>query len=372
MKFNCNTKELSDACNNVMKAVSTKGTIPAIEGILIKTDENCIHLTGYDFEFGINTIIPAKIEEHGSIILTAKILCDIIRRLSDDRVEILVTERFNTTIISGEAKYSIMGIDPDEYPELPSVSGGIPIILEQDLLQNMVSQTLFAVSDNSDSKPIYTGLRFEVTHNQLKLIGIDGFRLAIRTEKINYDGEYATFVVPKKTIKELVKIFNDENKEVSINVGKRHIVFEICGYNIISRLLDGECINYNGIIPKICNTEVLINTRIAINSIEKTLPVIDDGNKTPIRCIFDQDMMRVSSVSTLGRVIDSCHANISGERVEIGFNSRYILDALRASDVDEIKINFKDALTPIILLPLQGDSFLFLISPVRLKKNENN
>lgn len=371
MKFSCDTKTLSEACNNVMKAVSTKGTIPAIEGILFKAKEDCLFLTGYDFEFGINTSIPARVEEPGSVILSAKIFCDIIRRLSDDRVEIDVNERLNANIVCGAAQYSIIGIDAEEYPELPSVSGGVPIVLSQELLQNMVSQTLFAVSDSSENKPVYTGLRFEITKDQLKIIGIDGFRLAIRTEKINYDGEYITFVVPKKTIKELVKIFENGEEEISISVGKRHIVFEVEQYSVISRLLDGEYINYNGIISKNINTEVLINVRTAINCIEKTLPVIDDGNKTPIRCIFDKDMLRVSSVSVLGRVVDTCHANVSGTRVEIGFNSKYILDALRAGDVDEIKICFQDATTPVILVPVEGDSFLFLVSPVRLKKNED-
>lgn len=371
MKFSCNTKELSDACNNVMRAVSTKVTIPAIEGILIKAQGESIYLTGYDFEFGIHTILSARVAEEGSVILNAKIFCDIIRRLGEERVEIEVNDRLNTTITSGAAQYSILGIDADEYPELPSVTGGVPVILNQELLTNMVSQTLFAVAEGENAKPIHTGLRFEIVKGGIRLIGVDGFRLAMRTETIAYEGEDIAFVVPKKTIRELTKLMSGGDENVAINVGRRHIVFEVGNYSIISRLLDGEFLNYNDVIPKTTETSVLVNTREAINCIEKTLPVIDNNTKNPIRCIFDHDMLRVSAVTVLGKVVDTCHANVSGERVEIGFNSKYILDALHTCDADEIMVELVSPTSPVKIVPIQGDGFLFLVLPVRLKRNEN-
>ncbi len=371
MKFICNTKELSDACNNVMRAVSTKVTIPAIEGILMKAQGNSLSLTGYDFEFGIHTILPAQVEEQGAVILNAKIFSDIVRRLGEEKVEIEVNDRLNTTITSGAAQYSILGIDAEEYPELPSVTGGVPVVLNQEVLSNMIAQTLFAVADSESAKPIHTGLRFEIVKGGIRLIGVDGFRLAIRTELIGYEGEDIAFVVPKKTIRELTKLMEGGENEISINVGRRHIVFEVGNYSIISRLLDGEFLNYNDVIPKTTETTVLINTREAIHCIEKTLPVIDNNTKNPIRCIFDHDMLRVSAVTALGKVVDTCHANVSGERVEIGFNSKYILDALHTCDADEIMIELVGPTSPVKIVPLQGDHFLFLVLPVRLKRNEN-
>lgn len=371
MKFTCNTKELSEACNHVMRAVSTKVTIPAIEGILMKAQGESIYLTGYDFEFGISTTICAKVETTGAVILNAKIFCDIIRRMTEEKVEIEVNERLNVVITSGAAQYAILGIDADEYPELPSVTGGIPVLLNQDLLVEMVSQTLFAVAEGENSKPIHTGLRFEIVKGGIRLVGVDGFRLAMRTELIAYDGEDICFVVPKKTIREVTKVISSDDKEVSISIGKRHIVFEVGNYSIISRLLDGEFLNYNDVIPKVTDTTVLINTRQAINCIEKTLPVIDNNSKNPIRCIFDQDMLRVSAVTALGKVVDTCHANVSGERVEIGFNSKYILDALHTCEADEVMIELVNPTSPVKIVPLQGDNFLFLVLPVRLKRNEN-
>lgn len=370
MKFSCSTKELSEACSNVMRAVSTKVTIPTIEGILMECGSDTLSLTGYDFEFGINTTLQANVTEPGAIVINAKVLSDIIRKLPDGKVSFEINGT-SVSIVNGAAQYNITGIDADDYPELPSVSGGYPLFLNQRMLQSMVNQTLFAVADNESAKPVHTGLKFELTLNQLRLIGVDGYRLAIRTETVKYNGENISFIVPKKTIRELIKLMDgDEEKDISVSVGKRHIVFEIDNYSIISRLLDGDFLDYNAAVPKTCATTVLINTDDAITCIERALPVIENDKKNPIRCLFDNDEMRVSTVSGLGRVVDYTHANISGERVEIGFNSKFLLDALRAADTDQVKIELNSAVSPAKVLPVNDDGFLFLVLPMRLK-NEN-
>lgn len=367
MKFTCNTKELSEACSNVMRAVSTKVTIPTIEGILIECGSDTLSLTGYDFEFGINTTLEANVVEPGAIVINAKVISDIIRKLPEGNVTFDISGT-SVSIISGAAQYSIMGIDADDYPELPSVSGGYPLFLNEAVLQSMISQTLFAVADNESSKPVHTGLKFELTQNQLRLVGVDGYRLAVRTETVKYDGEDISFIVPKKTIREIIKLMGTDNeKNVSVSVGKRHIVFDIDNYSVISRLLDGDFLDYNAAIPKTATTTVLINTNDAIDCIERTLPVIENDKKNPIRCLFDGDEMRVSTVSSLGRVVDYTHANVSGDRVEIGFNSKFILDALRASDTDQVRIELNSAVSPAKVMPVNDDSFLFLVLPMRLK-----
>ncbi len=370
MKFTCDTKELSNACNNVIRAVSTKVTIPTIEGILIECGSDTLSLTGYDFEFGINTILSVDVVEPGAIVINAKVLCDIIRKLADVDVTI-ETNGTSVSIISGAAQYNITGIDAEDYPELPSVNDGFPFEISQSLIYSMIMQTLFAVADNEASKPVYTGLKFEIKENELTLIGVDGYRLAIRKEKINYGGDEMTFIVPKKTIREFVKIIDPESDEnISINIGKRHIVFDIKNYSIISRLLDGEFLDYTSAVPKTITTTVLINTKDAIDCIEKTLPVIENNQKNPIRCLFDGDQMRVSTVSSLGRVVDYTHANTSGNRVEIGFNSKFLLDALNAADTDEVRIELNGPVSPVKVMPLEGENFLFLVLPMRLR-NEN-
>lgn len=367
MKFTCNARELNTACNNVMRAVSTKMTVPTIEGILMECGSDTLSLTGYDFEFGINTTLQASVTEPGAIVINAKVLCNIIKELTAETVTFDISGT-SVSIICGAAQYAITGIDADDYPELPSVSGGYPLFLNQNLLQKMVQQTLFAVADSEASKPVHTGLKFEMSLNQLRLIGVDGYRLAIRTETVKYDGEDISFIVPKKTVRELIKLLNpEEDENISVSVGKRHIVFEVGQYSIISRLLEGEFLDYNAAVPKSSNTTVLINTEDAIYCITSTIPVIENNQKNPIRCLFDADEMRVSTVSGLGRVVNYTHANVSGDRVEIGFNSKYVLDALNAADTDQVRIELSGPVSPVKVLPMTDDSFLFLVLPMRLK-----
>jgi len=370
MKIICNTEALCDVCQNVQRAVSSKTSIPAIEGILLKAIGNELLLTGYDLEVGINTSIEAKVEEQGSIIINARILCDILKKLPGEKVIIEADERQLCIIKCGEVEYKLVGIAADEYPELPTVSGGYPIIVECDILKEMIKQTIFAAAVN-DAKIVHTGLKFEITRGKIKIIAVDGFRLAIRTENIKYSGEDMSFIVPAKTLSEVTKLM-ETNDVVSMNVGKRHIIFEIGNYSIISRLLDGEFLDYNSAVPKSLTTEIKVNVRMLIESIERTSLLITDRLKSPLRCIFEDNIIKISTVTTLGMANDKVFAQIEGNRVEIGFNNRFLIDALKACGVEDVKIKLNGALSPIIVVPTdeEDESFLFLVLPVRLK-NEN-
>ena len=371
MKFQCSTALFSQACQNVQRAVSTKTSIPAVEGILIKALGNELILTGYDLEIGIKTSVNANVEEQGSIILNARILCEILRNLPAETVKIESDERNLAVITSGNTKYQIMGIAADEYPELPSVKGGFPIVISQKMLKDMVRQTVFAVAA-TDSKVVYTGIKFELSENEIKLIAVDGFRMAIRKEAIDYKGEEVSFIVPAKTLSEVVKLaVSDDNEEyISMGIGKRHILFEIGGYSIISRLLEGEFLNYKAAIPVTASTTVRIDTKSFINSIERTSLIISDRTKSLVSCVFDDNIVKISSVASLGTANDRLDAEIEGNRVEIGFNNRYLLDALKVCDTDMVKIELNGAISPILILPPEGDDFIFLVLPVRLKKND--
>lgn len=366
MKIVCSTETLSQACQNVQRAVSTKTSIPAIEGILLKAENGRLYLTGYDLEVGINTSIEAKVEQDGSIILNARYLCDIIRRLPDEEVEIEADARQLCYIRSGETNYSLNGISAEEYPELPSVTGGAPVIIDQGILKNMIRQTIFAVADNN-SNVVYTGIKFEIEKNQIKLIAVDGVRLAIRTEEIDYDGEELSFIVPGKTLSEVMKLIDEEDADVSLGVGKRHIVFEVNGYSIVSRLLEGEFLDYKSAVPASFATTVRVSTKTLMSSIDRTSLLITDRLKSPVRCIFDDNTIKISSITSLGTANDKISAQIDGERIEIGFNNRFLIEALRVCDTDEVLIKLNSPVSPIIILPPEGESFLFLVLPVRLK-----
>ena len=231
MKFVCDTAKLSEICSNVQRAVSSKSSIPAIEGIYIEAGDGRLTLTGYDLEVGIISSMEARVEESGSIILNARILCDILRNLPFETVRLESDERFICRIRSGDAEFSLIGISPSEYPELPSVESGFPIVIDGELLKDMIRKTIFAAAE-SDVKVVHTGVRFEIGNKQIRLVAVDGFRLAIRNEGIDYEGEEKIFVAPKKALNEVVKL-TDAEQTVSMNVGRRFIVFEIGNYHIV-------------------------------------------------------------------------------------------------------------------------------------------
>jgi DNA polymerase-3 subunit beta len=369
MKFTCNTLALNEACQNVQRAASSKTTLPSIEGILLKAEGNTLTLTGYDLEVGIVTNIEARVEESGAVIINARVLCEIIRKLPTDICTISADERQTVKIVSGDFDNSIMGISAAEYPELPSVSGGFPIVLKGDILKDMIRKTYFAAADNDASKAIHTGVKFEIKKGSIRLIAVDGFRLAIRNENFDYDGEEKDFVVPKKTLIEVIKLIPDGDVTVSMGVAKRHILFEIENYSIVSRLLDGDFLDYKSAVPSASTTTVKANLRQLIDSIERVSIIISDRNKSPIRCIFDNDLIRVSSSSTVGLSNDKMTAKVEGNKVEIGFNNKFLLDALRVCDSDEVLIKLNGPVQPIVIVPNEGDSFLFLVLPIRLKKD---
>ena len=364
MKIICDSTRLAKACMNIQRTVSGKSTIPAIEGILIDALGESIRLTGYDLEVGTETYLPAEVEENGSVILNAKNFCDILRMLPDDSVSIESDERNICKIKSGETEYSIIGTSSEEYPDLPVVNGGFPIVIQEGLLKDMIKKTIFSVS-TSERNPVHSGVKFEIGDGKIVLVAVDGARLAIRREEIDYSGENVSFVVPAKTLSEVVKLGEDDEKTYSISVGKRHICFEVGDYRVISRLLEGNFIDYKAAIPLSASTTIIAETRRLMECVERTALIITDRS-SPIRCNISDGKIKFSSVTSIGTASDKMFASIFGSDVEIGFNSKFILDALRACETDEVKLELNSANQPILILPTEGDKFLFLVLPVRI------
>lgn len=365
MKITCNRQKLNEAVLNIQRAVSTKSSVPALEGILLKAGQNEISMCGYDLELGMTTKIESEVTESGSIILNAKLLGDIVRRLPGETVDLFTDEKNITAIKSGPSDFSIVGIPAEEYPELPSITDETSIKIANSILKSMIRQTIFAVSE-SDAKPVHTGTLFELSKNKIKLISVDGYRLAIREEPVKCSEEIS-FVVPGKTLTEVMKLLSDDEAETEIQIGRRHILFQIGKYCVVSRLLEGEFLDYKAAIPNSSSTELIVSTRNFIDSVERVSLIITDRLKSPVRCLFENGEIKLSCTTSIGRASDQISAEISGDNVEMGFNNRYLLDALRNSEGDEVKIQLNGALSPMKILPREGNSFLFLVLPVRLK-----
>lgn len=366
MKILCERQALVDAVSNVQRAVAAKSALPALEGILLRAFGSSLFLAGYDMELGITTTIEAEVAEPGEVVLTAKLFSEIIRKLPGDEVSLVCNEKNNATIRSGNSEFSIIGFSSEDYPELPSISDGAAITVPQDMLKSMIRQTLFAVAQ-TDTRPVHTGVKFELENGVLKLIAVDGSRLAIRSETVK-SNEQLNFVVPGKTLSEVLKLLNDTDETLYLTVGMRHIILEIGGYSVFSRLLDGEFLPYRKAIPTETTTTVRIKTRTLIDAVDRASLVINDRLKSPLICRFKDDEISLSCITSLGSANDSIPADIDGRQEEMGFNSRFLLDALRNAECDEVVIELSGAQSPMKVVPVSGDNFLFLVLPVRLKR----
>ena len=367
MQFTVNRKEITDAVSNIQRAVSAKTSIPALEGILLNAGENGLELCAYDLELGITTLIPARVSEPGKSVLNAKLFSDIVRRTPDDAVSVTVDEKDIASIESGCSKFSIIGIPAVEFPELPKLADSTKLELPGSVLKSMIRQTVFAVAE-SDAKPIHQGSLFSLENGQLDVVSVDGYRLAKRTEPVEFS-EKLSFVVPGKTLAEILKLLKDSEDVVEISAGQRHILFKIDNYTVISSLLEGEFLNYKATIPSASKTNVTLRSREAIESVERVSLLITDRLKSPVRCTFSGGEIRLLCTTSMGRASDQLSVEMEGEDVVIGFNNRYLLDALKNTECDEIKVGLSGPLSPMTVQPKEGDSFLFLVLPVRLKND---
>lgn len=364
MKITCLRTDLASAISNVSRAVSTKATIPALEGVLLKAYGESLNISGYNLEIGITTDVEASIIKEGEIVLSARLFLDIVRKLPEEIVTIETDDRMVTYITCGKVDYQIVGMSSVEYPDLPTFQQTDGITVNSEVLRDMIRQTVYAVSDNT-SKPIYTGSLYEIKSGVLRIVAIDGFRMAIRSENVESESSTA-FVVPGKTQLEVLKLLTEDDEQIEIIVGQRHITFKINSYSVISRLIEGTFLDYKSTIPSNNKTELVINTRMMIDSVERMSLLNSDRIQSPVRCKFMDDEIRLSCASAVGRANDVISVPIIGESVEIGFNNRYMLEALKNTDTDEVKLVLNGPISPIVIKPVKGDSFLSIVVPVRL------
>ncbi len=366
MRFICDKSEICEAMGNVSKAVSTKSAVPALEGVKIKLNGNILELTGYDLELGIRTNISVKSDDNGEFIINARLFNEIIKKMPSDEICISVDDNLNVTIICEQIEYNISAIPSDEYPELPELDREKSITITQSTLKNMINQTIYAVAV-SDSKPILTGEFFDIDESgNFNMVALDGFRLAVRNEKIDCSERYS-FVVPSKALAEIARLLKDDESQCTMFTNGRHIIFDISKYLVFSRLLDGEFHNYKNSIPSNFSTEVIIKTRELIESLERCSLLISEKNKSSIKCEFSDGKLNISCQTTLGKINDEMSVDINGNSLVIGFNNKFAIDALKAADTDKVRLQMNGSNKPIIILPMMGDSFTYLLMPMNFR-----
>ena len=370
MKFSCEKALLQAAISTTSRAVSPKSSIPALEGILLEAG-NDLRLTGYNLETGIRTIVPADIREEGTLVLGARLFGEIVRKLPDDIVT-FQSENYMVNIKCGMSEFNILGTDPEEFPELPTVEYQNSLILPQSRLKAMISQTLFAVSDN-ESRPVHTGSLFEVDSNGLTIVSVDGYRLALRHEAIDKKegAETFSFVVPGAALSEVEKICSDVDEPASVTQGARHVMFKVGDTMLVSRRLEGEFLAYRQAIPRNNTIHVEGETRALLSSIDRVSLIISDKLKSPLRCVFDSNLLKISTKTAIGDAYDECPLSGDGGGLEIGFNNKYLMDALKAAPADKVRLELTTGVSPCVILPTEGEeNFLYMVLPVRLKAGE--
>lgn len=370
MKFSCEKALLQAAINTTSRAVSPKSSIPALEGILLEADHD-LKLTGYNLETGIRTSVPADIQSGGSLVLGARLFGEIVRKLPDDLV-IFTAENYMVNIKCGMSEFNILGTDPEEFPELPTVEYQNSLNIQQNKLKSMISQTIFAVSDN-ESRPIHTGALFEVNDEGLTMVAVDGFRLALRREPVlEKEGSTSfSFVVPGAALSEVEKICGQVEEPASVTQGAKHVMFKVGETILVSRRLEGEFLAYRQAIPRNNSIHVTGDTRALLSSIDRVSLMINEKLKSPLHCIFDENVLKIRTKTAIGDAADQCPIDGDGGGLEIGFNNRYLMDALKAAPADRVRLELTTSVSPCVILPAEGDeNFLYMVLPVRLKAGE--
>ena len=372
MKIVCYKDTLLKALNSVIKGVASKTTNPILEGILIQTNENQVKLTTYDMELGIEYIIDSDVKEQGSTVVNAIMFSEIIRKLPDSEIYITLNSNKLLEIECEGALYKLTTMNPDEFPELPKIEIENSIDLEQNMLKNMIRRTIFAVS-TEENRPIFTGCLFEVENNKLNVVAVDGFRLALRSIYLPVKVNDFKAVIPGKTLNEINKILLDSFDHVKIGIAKNQAVFEMENCRIVTRLLEGEFLNYQNVIPENWETRIKINKNILQNCLERIslISSIEKEKKYPVKIKIEIGKVILSCTNQTGEAKEEIYIETEGKNLEIGVNPKYFLDALKVIEEEEIYIEFGSNISPCIIKPVEDVSkeYVYMILPIRMKED---
>ena len=369
MRFTCEKSMLVQGLNIAGRTVAQKSSLSVIEGILCKAGHG-LHLTGYNMETAITYQIDADVADPGECILPAKLFGDIIRRLPEGPVTVVVDNDFKVSIRAGYASFNISAESAEDYPDLPDVNEGKAIQIPQSALKELISGTIFAVSENQ-GRPIHTGVKFEVADNAVSAIAVDGFRLARRTWHPEESlGRTLSFVVPAAGLKEVEKILTDSEEEAAFTLGSKHILFQIGTATLVCRLLEGEFLDWRRVVPTNCPVKLIANVSDLASSVERVGLIVSEKYKSPVRCVFGHQELLMRTSTTIGAAEDRCSIAGDGKELEIGFNVRYLADALRVIPSEEVTLELTNGLSPIVLTPVDDKyDYAYMVLPVRIKNN---
>ena len=379
MKVLVDKNILVDAVAPLMGAVSNKNTLAAVEGILITTngDDACT-LTSFDLEKGFRVKIPAEVIVPGSYVINGGRFNQIIRTMPEGEMEVSVNDSNIVSIKSGHSEFELSAINGSDFPTLPEFRSDVKFTVNQGVLRSMILKTSFAVAQN-ENRAALNGAYFVFSENKLQIVACDGNRLAVREQicdvtSVTESKPEVSFILPGKTLGELLKMLKEEENDIQITVTRRNAVFEAGGVLFFSRLIDGEYLDYNKFIPTSCKIVAELETETLIRSLERAFLVSEDRTlgqtKSYVKFSFTPEALQISSVSANGRVSDMLEVEGVKSSIEIGFNCRYLLDALRACDTEKVHCEMNTPLSCMVIKPCENnedEDFLYLVLPIRMK-----
>ena len=371
MKIICEKEKLLKCINSVVRGVPTRTTMPILEGIYIQTNENKVKMTTYDLDLGIEYIVDCNVEEEGNTVVNATMFSEIIRKLPDTDIKITVNENKLLVIECEGSLYKLSTMNPEEYPELPKIDVENSLETEQIVLRNMIKKTIFAVS-NEENRPIFTGCLFEVANNTLNVVAVDGYRLAIKSNILNEKANEFSSVIPGKTLNEVNKIISDSFDPVKIGISRNQALFEMENCKIVTRLLDGEFLKYSNAIPKNWETRIKVNKNNIQDCFERISLIssssIEKEKKYPVKINIDIGNVVISCSNQMGNAKEEIIVETEGKELEIGFNPKFFLDALKAIDDEDVYIEFGTNKSPCIIKPVENGDYIYMILPIKMKE----
>ena len=367
MKFCCEKSLLLENINVVLKAVSGKSAVPILEGILISAEEDgTIKLLGNDLKNAIEASFNGDVSEAGKIVLNAKLFYEIVSKLPEGVILVSGDENFKTEIQLGMSRFEIYGLDPEDFPSVEMNNPEKGLTIDKVSLKNAIKQIIFSIS--ADEKRIaLTGALFEIEDNIIKLVSLDGHRLSYRKLSIEPCGINESFIVPGKTLSDLLKIVNDNPGNAEIYFSNNRVNFKIDNFILYSNLIEGDFFKYEQILPSQCDLTVITDTKAFSDAILRSSLVITSDIKSPLKLDISNDGIFMQSSTKHGKAQDMLNCEVSGNPLSIGFNHKFLIDALRSCDTSKIKLEFTSALNPLVIKSVDKDDFIYLILPLRLR-----
>ncbi len=363
MKIICNKSNLAKGVSTVYKAVPSKTTMPILECILVDATNDIIRLTANDMELGIQTDVEGEIIDRGMIAIDARIFSEIVRKLPDNELIIETKENLQTTITCEKAKFDLAGKPGEEFSYLPIIEKDESIEISQFTLKEMIRQTIFSIADTESNK-LMTGELFEIRNNVLRVISLDGHRISIRKMELKDEVGDKKLIVPGKTLIEVSKILSGEAESmVNISYTSNHIVFEFDNTVVVSRLIEGEYFKVDQMLSNDYETKVRINKKELLNSIDRATLLVKEGDKKPIIINIGEEVMELKIKSQIGSMDEEIYINKEGKDLLIGFNPKFLIDALRVIDNEEVVLYLMNAKAPCFIKD-DEESYIYLILPV--------